>query len=146
MYFVHKTHWECIVKVFRKLYMKYKINPMNSYWDITIQKNFNQKLQNKIFLKKNLSLKTLKLENIRNVLLRSLTKSDGRTLSRSDGRKSEPLCLHHYRGSTKVWLKFYQPTLWTQKWFPEFERQWGLSLKQMIHQNNKTTCFLTISI
>ena len=35
--------WKCISKVFRKLYVKYKSNPMNSYVDISKQQNFNHK-------------------------------------------------------------------------------------------------------
>ena len=35
--------WECIAKVFRKLYVKYKSNPMKTNGDISKQKNFNQK-------------------------------------------------------------------------------------------------------
>ena len=41
--FYRKKTWECIAKVFRKLYVKYKSNAMDSYGDITILKNFSQK-------------------------------------------------------------------------------------------------------
>ena len=42
-YFFPPNSWECIVKVFMKQYLQYKSNPMSSYWNITILKNFNQK-------------------------------------------------------------------------------------------------------
>ena len=38
----HKKPKKCIPKVFMKLRVKYKINPMHSEWDINIPKNFNQ--------------------------------------------------------------------------------------------------------
>ena len=40
--------WECIAKVFRKLYVKYKSNAIYSYGDITILNNLNQKLDRRM--------------------------------------------------------------------------------------------------
>ena len=41
--FFTKIPWACIANVFRKLYVKNKSNQMNTNWDISKQKNFNQK-------------------------------------------------------------------------------------------------------
>ena len=41
--FLQKIPWECIANVLRKLYVKYKSNPMNNNWDISKQKALMKK-------------------------------------------------------------------------------------------------------
>ena len=83
--FFPKNSWDCIVKVFRILYLQYQSNPMRSYWDITIQKqltilkNFNQKCSRW---------------------------TDRQTDSPMDRRTCKVLCLHHYHGLTKTTMQY----------------------------------------